>query len=685
MITLTETVHCGEAKFTLDFNGDALRSLGAVSIAGIPLRNPATRFLPWMDTYDGLLFEQFRVQNITTHGETTTIALHAQGRQDYPFRERRDSSGDLCFRDCNWDADPVTASLQIMLKPVNDVIDGRAFTGFKYWYEYASATTPIHRLIDRQTWEVGGTLDGLTLCLRNWLTPPRVRLGQDVTYSTVGLDDWANLLPGNLWARWTLLPPFDLQYGPAGVLLGRFDEVSLIRTVIETQAGEDSLRCVDLHLFEQTMTVRTNPKTIIWSPDVLDDVDALNLWTRLQDREQEKACRQFNIRREAPPAITFAHNVWVGMRFDTTYEDVIGEAADFGAEYVFIDPVWEHMEAWKETIEAWMPEEQRRGSIYEKFQHSTMCETLDFEVAALLGGEAGLKALCDRAQAKGVRLLSWIAAHHSCKTTLRYANPELGYGDLKLFAARESGRHPDSGYPGEIWTDNLNAPIMEHLLAQWRGVCERTGLAGYLWDSFSNMGWWQLDYSNGTMRPQFDRMAAMYADLTNAGLYIMPEALCAFSNHSSLGLFGGEIYAGDLLGYSYNSVIALHPEPNSNEPLDWAILRGTQPIDALFHALAHKRVPATEMWKVPHAERDPYAVAQVRALYTIFKRVRPQMQRRTVLNDAAGVRWDAEDGTQLLFSFKDQVLPEINGHLEKNRVYRITHDMTAIPVDQHVQ
>src|ERR1019366_8011443 len=140
----------------------------------------------------------------------------------------------------------------------------------------------------------------VTICLRNWLTPPCLKIGRETTYSTGGLDKWAALLPGNLWARWSLLPAFDMQYGKDGVLLGWFDEVSLIRTVVESNAGEDCLRVLDLHGFQQSKKVRTNPKTILWSPALLDSVDALNLWTRVQDREAEKSRRQFGIKEESP-------------------------------------------------------------------------------------------------------------------------------------------------------------------------------------------------------------------------------------------------------------------------------------------------------------------------------------------------------------------------------------------------
>jgi hypothetical protein len=286
-----------------------------------------------------------------------------------------------------------------------------------------------------------------------------MKIGRDTVYSTVGLDKWAGLLPGNLWGRWSLLPSFDMQYGRAGVMLGWFDEVSLIRTVIESNAGEDCLRCLDMHAFTQANTVRTNPKSILWCPDVLDDVDALNLWLEISEREGARARAQFGIAKEPAPAVIFAENVWKNISFDKTYERVVDVAAEFGADYVFIDPVWEHHEALRATLNSLLPPEKQKGTLLEKMWHQNMCVTLDFEVAEIMGGEAGLRALCDRAREKGIHVISWMATHYSPGTTLK-DDATLKHGNMGIFAAKESGRHPDTGYAASCWTANLNGPTV---------------------------------------------------------------------------------------------------------------------------------------------------------------------------------------------------------------------------------
>ena len=53
-----------------------------------------------------------------------------------------------------------------------------------------------------------------------------------------------------------------------------------------------------------------------------------------------------------------------------------------------------------------------------------------------------------------------MATHYTPNTTL-HEERELGHGAYGIFAARESGRHPDTGYPASLLDDQLNAPIAD--------------------------------------------------------------------------------------------------------------------------------------------------------------------------------------------------------------------------------
>lgn len=237
-------------------------------------------------------------------------------------------------------------------------------------------------------------------------------------------------------------------------------------------------------------------------------------------------------------------------------------------------------------------------------------------------------------------------------------NKGLGQGKFGVFAARESGCHPDTGYPGDCWSLNLNTPVKDHLIRRVLEIAKATGLKGFLWDSFSNLGWWQLDYSNGTMKPQFTEMADVYTKLANAGLYLMPEAITTFSSHSCLGLYGDDPYRGEDLGYSYDTAIHSPHTPDTKQPWDSDILRGKQPIDFLFRCLAHKRAPNLSLSFVPKAERNAGAIVELRALFSAYKQVRHLMHKRTILKNNLGVLWESLNGQErVLFTFTPQQNP----------------------------
>lgn len=637
-----------------------LHSLGSVSINNTEMRNSSIRFLPWFDTYEGDVFDRFRFIRIATTKKGATLELEAMSSNDYPFREKRDSSGDICFRAVNWDAPGLKASVKVHFEPASDEVDGHRFEGFKYWFEIKSPSVKIHRLLDRQTWEIGGHLDKITLILRNWLTPPRVSLDKSSEYSTAGHEKIIGCMPGNLWGRWTLLPSFDLQRGKDGLLLAYFDKVSLIRTVFETAPGEDCLRCLDMHYGENTHTFATNPKTILHCPDTLDDVDLMNLWTRMQDRERDKAQAQFGIKKEGPPEINLCKNDWINVNFEKNYQDGIELASELNADNFFIDPIWQSCETLYNAIHKEVPKGKLKGSVLTKVKRANHCGLLDWEIDEMRGGEKGLKNLVQFARKKGINIFSWMGAFASpvsywCED---HVNHKLGTTKFGVFAQKESGCHPDSGYPGDCWPLNLDGPIRDHVVKRVKDVCKRIGIKGFLWDSFSNMGWWQLNYADGSMKPQFDKLAGMYAELTNEGIYLMTEAITTFSSHSCLGMHGQNPYAGDDLGYSYDSNIHMPSVPGGNlydAFEDCQILMGKLPVEILFEYFAHRRVPNFSMPSVPKNKRDPRALSKLRELFTLYKIVRPHMHTRTVLKNGLGVLWLSKDGKKkTLFTFKKQ-------------------------------
>ena len=686
---MTETINVGDAAITPEVQNGDLRSLGDIRVHDIPLRNTRVRFLPWFDSYAGEVFRRFQLQSIERDGDDVTIRTTAVSDPDTVFQERRDSSGDVCLKQRHWDAEPIRAEFDIHLRPARQHIDGRAFSGFTYWFAYRSQDAAIHRILDRQTWELGGDTEDVTLLCRNLFDVPSKDLSNGGAFSTVGLDQSVGVLPGNLWARWSLMPAFDMQYGPAGVFVSWFDRVSLIRSVVESLAEEQWARYLDLHYFEQGHEVRTNPKTVLYCADELDDVDAINLWTRVHDQERDKARRQFDMPTEEAPRLAYGCELWRNYSFEDDYGPGVEIAREFELDQIFIGPVWESGETFNQTLRGMLSDEAIDNTVLGKLAYNNKCTGLDIEVGESHGGVEGLKNLCDRAAAANIDVLAWMACHMSSRTSLA-SDPAFGAGYKPMFAMKESGRHPDSGYTAECWPLDLNNPAVYRKFRDgFMRIARDTGLKGFLWDSFSNLGWWQIDYRHGTMRPQFDKVCQIYSDFVNAGHYLNVEAIVSFSSHSCVGLHGGNVYAGHRLPFSYDTNFSLNyldEDQRQGETTDQIkrMLFGEKAVDELFRCLAHRRGPrfARRTLTEDRERWDEQAVEAVKDTIRIYKAVRDRMQRRTVLKQDRGVLWEDGSDHAVLFAFHDMTWadeatdagtaqPVTDGMLRKNRAYFI--------------
>jgi hypothetical protein len=418
-------------------------------------------------------------------------------------------------------------------------------------------------------------------------------------------------------------------------------------------------------------------------------VDAVNLWTRVHDREREKARAQFDMPPEEPPKLAYGCEIWRDYDFEEDYGPGVDVAAEFLLDQIFIGPVWESGETMDMVLNDVVSEEDRENTVLSKFSRQNKCTGLDIEVGGAHGGVEGLSNLCDRAAEEGIEVMAWMAAHMSSRTDLAN-DPRFGEDKMALFACKESGSHPDTGYTSECWPLDLNnPPVYEKFHDGFLRMAEETGLSGYLWDSFSNLGWWQIDYREGSMRPQFDKVCQMYSDLVDAGLYITVEAIVSFSSHSCVGLHGGNVYAGERMPYSYDSNFSLgylDEDQEEGETTDQLkrMLMGEKPVEELFRCFAHRRAPRFRRETLLE-DRDrwaPDAVEAMKETIRIYKAVRDRMEKRTVLKDDRGVIWEDGSETAVFFVFCDQPWearatdaltgePVEDGTLRKNRAYLI--------------
>lgn len=677
-----ESYQIGNTTLTPIIENGFLVSFGQVSIDDTPLRNTANRFIPWFDTYEGDVFRKFRLNNIEQKGNQLIFHTTALSDPDVLFREQRDSSGDLVFRKQGWDGPELEASLRIVFQAVDDETwNGHTFAGFKYWFKYDHDTIGIHRFVDRQTWEISGDVEKQKICLRNWSHPPVNELAKDSFFSTGGLVDMKHVaFPGNLWGRWILIPSFDFFYKPEGCFIARFDRMSNIRSLIETAEGEDYLRVLDMHVFDKTCHYQSNPKTILFCNEAFTPVSAANLWTEVYDAEKSRYWDELGMAPEEDIKLMAHHNAWVGFHFDTTYEEAMKVAEEFHAEYLFIDPIWENEQSIQEELIALAGGKENLPKEYHDFMFANMCQTLDWNVARIRGGEERLKALVERAAERGLKVTTWIGGSMSSRVSYdihgKFCLPNKE--NPGIFASKESGSYaaPDTGYLVAA-PINFLTPYYDYMLEKVRGVIERTGIKGFLWDSYSNLGWWHVNYASPGLEVQYHKAAEFYKILANDGMYIMPEAIVQFSNHSNLGILGDYYFTDEEAAYGYMLGSSM------NDADQHAVIRGEQPVDTFFMWVAHKHISNIGFHHVPREQWDAHNASQLKSLFKAYRENVDNMKHRTILDDFSGVLWESADKKiQTLFVIKageyegtwENVYTGTveSGTLAKNTVYRRT-------------
>ena len=79
------------------------------------------------------------------------------------------------YNTADWTLGPKHAKgtiLELELRPVKRIIGARNYSGFSY----RSDTIPIYKILDRGSWEIGGSAIGNEFWMRNCFAPPIVRI-----------------------------------------------------------------------------------------------------------------------------------------------------------------------------------------------------------------------------------------------------------------------------------------------------------------------------------------------------------------------------------------------------------------------------------------------------------------------------------------------------------------------------
>jgi len=509
----------GRCQFELLSDGHRLTGLGAVRIGNVPVRSGRLPLAPCTQTFTGLELAALHLLDITRGASEMRLHLAAIFRP-LPVKLRRDHSFDPIHELGDWDAHHVQAKgrLDLVLRLASDRFGDYDFDGFSYHYEYSSTDVPLFYLLDRASWELGGDIAGATAISQSSCSAPVAVFAPDTAWTTEGLIHWddaasvANPVMTHNLPRWASHQAFDFQYKRGATLLGVFERVDLIRSVLRREAGRPELKTFDKHIFDESLQARTAAKRILLNIEPKSDTDQRNLWTRVFDAVHARARAEFGLAEE-PLVPRLTHNYWDNFTIDTYRRDLLPAAAALGFRAVFVDNL-------------------NKSAATERCPHPdfhwNMCCGHEYEPAPRLGGPERLRAFVTDARALGVRPFAWTNNAQALSSPVNAAERD----DKGWFVRMEDTRLKYGGaYTAVMSVMDFR---VEAARQYWVGCLKKikatTGLDAYLFDSFYNLGFMPVSYRTGHPTTQWRGLLAAVKELQDAGVHFLIESFGPFGS-----------------------------------------------------------------------------------------------------------------------------------------------------------
>ena len=563
----------------------------------------------------------------------------------------------------DWSRPPVPAEgtvLRLELSPVQRTLGGRKATGFSYRYIYRSKDIPIYRIVDRATWEPGGTALGNTFWLRNAFSPAVITFNSaDLFYST----EWylpsavnPNIFQFLPWQ--TTLQGFSMTVNPKGTLITWATEPAHIRSLFEKQRGDDLIVHMHEHCGDLANEFTTSPVEVLWVDGGLDHVEALNLYEAARDLVSKTLHRKAGIRQERATSYGVIEE-WGNADLVRYRKQALPKLTEAGIKTVFLV---NHFQNNMNT-----------------FGVGNMCCTVDWKVAQSVG-EGNLQAFCAEAASSGINVQMWgntALSTFGLKQWDRSGNPSPRLdalpkkGSIQEVLDRAKDpfvRNPSNAIEADHYTPvfaavNLRDPVMiEYWMSCWKDAHDRLGLGGIFLDSSFNM---TSDKFHWIANPQAHRQGATADQAALLGKQrpavdppaaILSQYLAHLSMVAQMQQIGYQ-YCGEDLGlFGVNRSGPSPLEMTRSLPL-WGnclaefdpsalIDLGSNPDAIFFQGLAY-RVVWRLCWQCENGQlswrlsdgADPMYIptAQQLAWLRMFNEAEPLMHEREVLPGESGV------------------------------------------------
>ncbi len=632
----------------------------------VPLRQPRRLWRPLISTPDGISYTAFRLRSVSVGRDgTVSVRTEALGAPLEIQEEQDEYLGDvlnLALPDR-----PVRDAFTWELKPASRTIDGRAFVGFSYRYHFTSRKGRcLTRLFDHATWEIGGRLAGNTLLLQGQVNPPVTTLTK-ATYFTTACNYYGAEMQGFMappkrvsfqrLPRMGTVQAFDCLVHPRGALLGLFEPLEEVFSVVQTHTGEDALHVVDEVRRPLAARFTTPAKHILFH--AVDQTatwtreDQRNLWTAALDavhttvRRRHRVARSFVLPRLWIPqydteTFTLDGKTYPRERmFQTLADQRIARWADMGGKEICTHSIWKS----DYTEDRFVCKDHSR--MHGALIVGSICNVRVHEVAPLWGGPKALAYFVKRAHRHGMQVQLWWSTHLSVRAPILQQRPDF------MLVARDG--LPNGGGFGHqsIATLDLNNPdcaawLYQHL----KTLHDQTGYDGLFHDSYGNMTFLPMNHADPLRRGQEAAYGRFVHRLQAGGIKTFTaEGIGPLG----VGHFGMNLLPKDgKLDHGYQSALNWWlGEEDMVYGLNMGIGaplwpgKNPDPIAFAFRCLAGG---GRFGFCANDADHTPQWTGAWRDLNRLHGIVGPLNGRRTLLPDGQGVLWQ-QQGHRLLFAF----------------------------------
>jgi hypothetical protein len=635
----SQTITLGNTRIEVLTDGDRFVGIGKCWIGQTQVRSGRLPIRVGSQTFTGHQIDHLKFVKVESDAAGARIRTKAVFRP-MPVKLLRDHSFDPIYDLGDWSDETPSgyADLDIVLRPAGDSFEGVGFSGFAYHFEYNSQDMPIFHLMEQSTWELDGDITGATVVSQSSGSDPIFTAGKDNAWSTEAAIYWApdmfNPHMTHNLPRWASHQAFDFQYKGGRVLLGVFERVDLIRTTMVRDAGKPELKCFDKHIFDQTKSYKTSARKILLiDTPARTETDVRNIWTWVIDEVHNRARAEFGMT-EVKTTPRLSQNYWANFTIDTYYRDVLPAAINCGFKELFLDNLNKNDDNVGTNVH----------------NGGNMCCGHEYETSPKLGGPKALKRFIDDCKKHGIRVMSWTNNDQSNCSPLFRKHRDHNKG-ASWFVHMEDTRLTYGGAYTDVFgiLDFKKKEPREYWMNCLKKIKQESGLDGYLFDSFYNLGFMPVNYEQGRCTTQWRETIQAFAELQKEGIEFLIESFGPWGQPQhgcprSYSLDRAWVVYKVQLGNDYTTVPTgqTHEDPRSNEAA------------AIYYALAHKISMVFGLFKNGKRIDEIWTDAHKQALRDYHAHC-DAMHKRFLQEDGLSVLWHDKAGKQAtLFNFADR-------------------------------